>query len=191
MKMKKIKLTYLMILVLTISLAACKKEGDVEVTNTENPSKLAFSTTAHSDLNENSCALVTIELRDSAGIAVTPTSSGGTAVAISSGNGNFYSDSACSVAATTINVDAANTSMSFYYNSIKPGLDTVTVSAVSDGLESAEQDQTTTLTFVGTWKNTCRLDDGDYIVDTLVFADDTSMTWTQNLYNGIAPVPAQ
>ncbi len=164
----------------TLALGSCKNEEE-EVIAAPTPTKLEFTNTAHANLTESSCALVTVQAQTAANAAFSATTA--IDLALVATNGSFYSDSACSTLVTTATIAVGASSVDLYYGSKTNGTDTVTAS--STGLTSGTQGAITAISFVGTWKNTCTQDPdstSDYLIDTLVLNADSSAVWTQNIY---------
>lgn len=117
--------------------------GTLAVTvNPAAPSKLAFQTVAQT-VEVNACSgITTVQLQDTFN-NVTPAAAN-TQIDLSGSTGTitFYSDAACNTPAAFVTVPAGQNSASFYFKDST--VESVTITAASTGLTSADQAQTIT-----------------------------------------------
>ncbi|MGQ0507031.1 MAG: PKD domain-containing protein, partial [Myxococcaceae bacterium] len=100
------------------------------------PTRLAFTTPARSVVAGNCSAIITVAVQDGAGNLATL----GSALPLTVGGAQLYSDAACTAALGTVGFGPGNATVSFYLSGAQVG--TYIVSASSSGLTGATQQET-------------------------------------------------
>lgn len=125
---------------ITVStLAGLSSANQNETINAGTPAQIGFSTAPQTIVVDNCSNITTVQTQDSYGNA--SNSASNVTVALSSGGGTgFYSDSACTVAITQVQINAGSQSSSFFFKSASFG--SVALTATPSGLTAASQNET-------------------------------------------------
>ena len=117
--------------------------GAYEFEAAAGPTKLAFTTSAHTGAVDACLGPITVQTQDASSVATNPSSA--TVVGLSSdGTGAFFSDNACATALTVADrtIPSSANSFGFYYRATARGDGTHELTASATDLTSAAQTQT-------------------------------------------------
>lgn len=98
--------------------------------------------------------------------------------------GTIYSDEGCTATATTVLIPKSTSIHGvFYFKNNANKKATITAQDASSTYRSADFEYDTTVNIIATYINTCHSDsDGDMVYEKFTFAEDWTVTWTQNVY---------
>ena len=182
----------LIFMALSVLAIGCgEDDDDDDATVSPAATKLAFTNVALTQ-NELGCGELELQLQDADGNEAVATKK--ETITLSASAGSFYSDEDCQTAITSATFEEEEDSKILYFRSKANGESTLTATDSAAVLTAITQTATTTVSMLGTWLNSCRVDPNDntkYLQDSFVFSAPSAVVWTQKRYGDSACTAAQ
>ena len=115
--------------------------GSFNLTATGGPTKLAFSTLAHTGVVNQCLGPITVQSQNASGVATNVTATT-TVNLVSDATGTFHATNACGATVTSVSIPSGSNSATVYYKPTSVGDGTHLLTASATGLASATQTQT-------------------------------------------------